>query len=78
MQAVSRRGFPDLMLIFPGGRVVLVELKTSRGVLSALQKRTIERLRRQGAEVEVISSIEAFAELVRSHGGAAADDGPVV
>ena len=64
MICVGRRGFPDLLLIFSGGLVVFVELKTPTGRLSAIQKRTIKRMKEQGAKVYVIDSIESFTGLL--------------
>lgn len=55
----SRRGVPDLMLIYDG-RVVFVELKspTKTGKLSALQHHELTLLTSHGAEVYVIDSYE--------------------
>lgn len=62
--AVGRRGFPDVGLYFPGGKHVLVELKTPTGRLSPQQKRSINKLRKQGVVVHVIDTIEAFTALL--------------
>lgn len=55
MEVAGRRGFPDLMLISPMGRLVFVELKTPKktGKLSALQKNEHKRLRACGLTVVV-------------------------
>ena len=61
---VGRRGFPDLLLIFEGGLVVFVELKTPTGRLSAIQKRVIKQMKEQGANVYIIDCIEDFTGLI--------------
>jgi hypothetical protein len=62
--AIGQRGFPDLLLIFKGGLVVFVELKTPTGRLSPKQKRTIKRMKKQGAKVYVIDTLEGFTGLL--------------
>jgi hypothetical protein len=64
MEASGRRGFPDVLLI--NDRVVFVELKTPAGTgrLSALQKREIDLLRRAGADVRVIDTVEGVDDLI--------------
>lgn len=52
----GRRGVPDRILFLDG--VYFAELKTAEGILSVLQKREHERIRRQGVEVVVLASIE--------------------
>jgi hypothetical protein len=63
--AEGRRGFPDLLLIFPDGVVVFVELKTVRGVLSKLQQRTIDKLKARECNVHVCRTLKRFAELLK-------------
>jgi uncharacterized Rmd1/YagE family protein len=58
----AHRGVPDRILVFPRGAVVFVELKQENGVLSALQKYEIDRLKNQGAEVYVFYSFERFRQ----------------
>lgn len=50
------RGMPDRVCLFPGGRVVWVELKTYGGELSGAQILSHTQLRRLGMRVEVIWS----------------------
>ena len=60
-------GVPDRIVITPGGRTWYVELKNERGRLSAVQKWQHEQLRRRGAQVRTLKSIEqviAFVEEV--------------
>ncbi len=56
---VGRRGAMDRVFI-KGIRTVWVEFKDPDGVLAELQKREIARMRKAGAEVHVIDTIEAF------------------
>lgn len=44
-------GLPDRMVVLPGGRIYLVELKTEVGRLSAVQKLLHERLAELGVRV---------------------------
>lgn len=50
----SRDGMPDRMVILPGGRIVFVELKTVRGILSRIQEWQIGALRKRGVQVCVV------------------------
>lgn len=61
----ARRGVPDRIVVLPGGRVMFVEVKSSRGVLSALQEIEISRLRDLGVRVEVVRSAAEVAEVLR-------------
>lgn len=47
-------GVPDRVVCLPGGEVHFVELKTKDGVLSALQKRQIKKLRELGQTAVVL------------------------
>jgi hypothetical protein len=74
VSAEGRRGLPDLLLI-KDGVVVLVEMKTPVGRLSAIQKHTIAKLKEHGANVYVCNSIEQFDTILRKHyGGPAVSD----
>lgn len=66
----GRKGFPDLLLVFPvTGRVVFVEMKhpNGKGVLAKLQERELGRLRKQGASAYVCDSYEWFANIIETH-----------
>jgi hypothetical protein len=54
-------GVPDRIVIFPDRRPVFVELKTDKGMLSALQKAQITRLTGLGQPVEVVRGISGLA-----------------
>lgn len=56
-------GVPDRLVFLPGGRILIVELKTDRGVLSKVQKLQHKRLKDLGREV-----ITLYGEIdVRDH-----------
>lgn len=59
VEAVGRRGLPDLLLIH-NGRTVHVEVKSPKGTgrLSVLQERMIATLRAHGAEIFVVDSLK--------------------
>lgn len=57
-------GVPDRIVVFPGGRVVFVELKTETGRLSALQVAQIRRLERLGADVRVLYGLDDVKEFL--------------
>lgn len=62
-------GVPDRIVLLPDGRVIFVELKTERGVLSPRQQWQIQRLRAQGADVRVlrgVKQVKDFAQEVLS------------
>lgn len=53
--APTERGVPDRLVMMPGGRLYLVELKTPDGALSPIQKLWHERMRtRFGIRVHVL------------------------
>ena len=66
VDSASSRGWPDLTLVFPGGKFILVELKhpNGGGRLNALQVVMIKRLANQGATVHVIDSFDDFRDMV--------------
>lgn len=50
----TKRGMPDRLVLLPGGRIFLVELKTDTGKLSPLQEDWIEKAWELGTAVEVL------------------------
>lgn len=50
----GRAGVPDRLIILPGGRMIFVELKTEKGVLTPLQIETHNQLRAYGCDVRVL------------------------
>jgi hypothetical protein len=65
-------GIPDRIVIMPGGRVFFVELKTEKGVVSAVQKMWHERLSSKGARVVVLygkAEIEGWVRVIVEQSG---------
>lgn len=58
------RGFPDRIVLLPGGRVVFVETKTPGGKPSLIQRKVHGRLRALGFRVEVLDTYEQIDEFI--------------
>ena len=65
LQWVGRRGAPD-NIIAHENEIIFVEVKKPGGDLDPHQRREIERMRDQGARVEVIDSIADVDNLMES------------
>lgn len=67
LTSLSGRGFPDRMVILPGGKIFLVELKRPRGGrLSPHQRQRIKQLLTLGVVVQVLCTaeeVDAFMSL---------------
>ena len=61
----SMSGVPDRIVFLPGGKIIFVELKRPGERPTALQDRIIEILRRLGADVRVVDSMEKVDEIFR-------------
>lgn len=61
----SVSGVPDRICLFPGGKIIFVELKRKCLKPRPLQERQIKRIRELGFRVEVIDSEEGIEELIR-------------
>ncbi|MCK0528896.1 VRR-NUC domain-containing protein [Veillonella sp. KGMB01456] len=64
----NNAGVPDRIVIYPGGRVDFIELKTLSGRLSPLQAAQIDKLKRKGANVDVLVGLagaDDYVERVR-------------
>jgi len=61
-------GAPDRICLFPGGRVLFVEVKRPGNKPRALQMRRKEQLERRGFDSVVVDSKEAVDDLMRSVG----------
>lgn len=60
-------GVPDRIVVFPGGQVIFVELKTETGRLSKVQTFQIEILTRMGCRVDVLhgpAGVNKFLDLL--------------
>lgn len=62
----GRRGVPDRIFISPppASLTFFIEFKTPQGVLSAMQKREIRLLKKQGAVVFIVDSFEGGKEII--------------
>lgn len=68
VEMVSRPGWPDLLVLFPDGHIMFVELKhpNGKGRTSAIQDDTIEEIQLRNGEVHVTHSLTEFENLVFS------------
>ena len=57
-------GVPDRIIVMPGGRILFVELKTSTGVVSKLQKMQIRMLSQMGCDVRVVFGMDGVQDLL--------------
>lgn len=55
----SRRSVPDRLFVLPGGRVFWIEFKRAGCKPTPAQEVEIEKLRKQGAAVYVVSDVTA-------------------
>lgn len=58
------RGFPDRIVLLPGGVIVFVELKAPGETPRLIQQKVHARLKAWGFRVEVIDSKEAVDEFI--------------
>jgi hypothetical protein len=73
VETPGRPGFPDVLIIFPGGRTAYVELKIATGSLRPSQIRTIDKILDLGAIVHVIDNFPDFCAVIEEgldHGAA--------
>src|SRR5262245_43717561 len=67
MTVTGRRGWPDRLVILPGGKIALVELKRPKGgVWSATQKQLFIRLGELGVTLYRLNSTEAVDWFLRA------------
>jgi hypothetical protein len=60
---------PDRLCVFPGGRIVFVELKRAGGVLSKLQRAQIDRLLKLQQTVLIIYNKEGVDGFIKQYAG---------
>lgn len=63
--APTERGIPDRLVILPGGRMFLVELKVQNRKPSPIQRVMHERMLRRGITVHVLNGSEDVRAWVR-------------
>ena len=64
LTVLGRRGFPDRMVLCPGGRIYFVECKRPGAFARATQALVHRTLRRLGFQVFVVDTPEAAADVV--------------
>lgn len=57
-------GVPDRLIITADGRVIFAELKTETGRLAKIQRYTIEKMQKCGADVRVVKGLDAVKALL--------------
>ena len=57
-------GWPDRIVVLPGGALVWVELKRQGGRVAPLQELRMRRLRELGQRVELVWSVQEAEDLV--------------
>lgn len=62
-----RAGVPDLVLLFPGGRTIFVELKSRYGKPSPAQKEFHEELRLMGFEVHIVKTLDELMNVYHEY-----------
>ena len=58
------QGVPDRLIITAQGKIIFAELKTDRGVLSAIQKYVIGQMMKRHADVRVLYGLKQVKELL--------------
>ena len=57
-------GVPDRIVLTQDGRTIYIELKTETGRLARIQKWVIGEMQKRGADVRVLSGIDAVKEFL--------------
>ena len=60
-------GEPDYTVLLPGGKVLLVEVKTTTGNLSEAQERVAGHAWQLGHKVHLVRKFEEFRDLVKGY-----------
>lgn len=63
--APTERGVPDRLVIFPRGRMYLVELKTDKGILSPIQMHWHDRMADRGVHVHTLYGEDDIKSWIR-------------
>ena len=60
----GRRGCPDCFIWWTWPRAAFVEIKADRDVLSAIQRREVERMREDGVPVYLATSVADLEKII--------------
>jgi len=60
----GRRGCPDCFIWWDWPHAAFVEIKAERDVVSAIQRREIERMREDGVPVYIASTVEDLEKII--------------
>lgn len=60
----GRRGCPDCFIWWDWPHAAFVEIKAERDVVSALQRREIERMREDGVPVYIASTVDDLEKII--------------
>lgn len=74
LQLIAEGGFPDVMVVMPGGRIFFIEFKkpSKKSAARMLESRQVvvgEKLRSLGATVYTLNSWEDILEVVQHEDG---------
>ena len=67
LKFIGVKGAPDRLLLMPGGKFFLVELKQLSGKLEASQAILFPRIEKRGFKVHVLYGVEGVQEFVTQH-----------
>ena len=59
------RGMPDRLVVLPGGKMYLIEMKTPTGEVSPIQRERHQKLADLGVHVYVLNNREAVLSWIR-------------
>ena len=57
-------GLPDRLCLFPGGKLIFIELKTTGKKTRKIQQKVHERIRSMGFRVEIIDTSEGIEKVI--------------
>lgn len=70
-QMGTRKGFPDLVLLFPNARyhALFIEMKSKKGVQRDSQKAMQSALEQMGYKYEIVRDLTGFMDCIRRYVG---------
>lgn len=61
---LGQTGWPDLLVIAKGGKVIFLEVKGEKGELTALQKKRMQDLAQRGQATYLVRSVETARRII--------------